>query len=126
ESRVGVFAAVAANAPAGPIVQRMLTVTWLPDALRPFGPGSVVRDDYLAVTVKTAAAWPIGPADTRLLVAGEGGYARNTPRQTILGSGNDETLRFAWQASLNVMNLAPSHDVGIVYGRVADGWLISP
>lgn len=126
ESRVGVFAAFTANDPLGPIVQRVVAITWLPGALRPFGPGSPVRDDYLAATAKAAAAWPVGAADARLLIAGEAGYARNTPRQTILGSGNDETYRFAWQTSVNVMELIPSHSVGIVYGRVADGWLISP
>ena len=126
ESRIGLFAALTANRPTGPIVQRMIAVTWLPDALRPFGPGSAVRDDYLAITAKTAAGWRIGAGDTRVLLAGEAGYARNTPRQTILGSGNDETYRFAWQSSLNLIDLWPSHSVGVVYGRVADGWLISP
>ncbi|MEX0900692.1 MAG: hypothetical protein WD081_08405 [Gammaproteobacteria bacterium] len=126
ESRVGLFAALSANEPRGPLVQRVLTVTWLPGALRPFGPGSPLRDDHLSVTAKSAAAWRFGSEGTRLLVAGEAGYARNTPRQTILGSGNDDALRFGWQVSLSVIDVVPSHSIGIVYGRVADGWLISP
>lgn len=125
-SRAGLFMALAANEPAGPVVQRVVALTWLPGALHPLGVGSSVREDYLAVTAKTAAAWPFGSGDTRLMVAGEAGYALNTPRQAILGSGNDESRRFAWQTSLNLIDVVPRHSVGVVYGRVADGWLISP
>ena len=125
-SRVGAFVGLEANAPAGPFVQRMIGFTWLPQALAPFGPGHGERDDYLAATAKAAAAWNLGASQRRLLVAGEVGYAPNTPDQTVMGSGNGDASGLAWQASVNLFDVFPSHNVGVVYSRVGDGWLISP
>ena len=125
-SRVGAFVGLEANTPAGPFVQRMIGFTWLPRALAPFGPGNAARDDYLAATAKAAAAWDLGASQRRFLVAGEVGYAPNTPDQTVMGSGNDDTSGLAWQASVNLLDVFPAHNVGVVYSRVGDGWLISP
>ena len=125
-SRAGAFFGVAANADAGPFVQRMIGVTWLPGALAPFGAGNSERDDYLAVTAKTAAAWDLGAGGMRFMAAGEVGYTPDTPSRTVVGSGNGDAGGLAWQASLNLFDVLPSHNVGLVYARVADGWLISP
>lgn len=126
-SRAGLFLGVAANQPLGPLVQRIVAVTWLPGALRPLGPAIPMDDDYLAVTAKTAAAWPIGDAGMRFLAALEVGYAPNTPTRFVMGSGTTgDADGLAWQASANLYDFVPSHSFGVVYGRVDDGWLISP
>lgn len=127
-SRAGAFFGLEANEDTGPFVQRMLGVTWLPGALAPFGPGNAERDDYLALTAKTAAAWDLGGDGLRFMAAGEVGYAFDTPGQTVMGSGSGsgDARALAWQASVNLFNVFPAHNVGIVYARVADGWLISP
>ena len=125
-SRVGAYFGLAGNAPVGPFVQRMLGVTWLPRALAPFGVGHAVREDYWAVTAKMAAEWETPVVGTQLLLAGEIGYAPVTPGQTVMGSGHGDAGGIAWQTSANLLEVFPSHSVGVVYGRVADGWLVSP
>jgi len=124
-SRASLFLAVESETPVGPLVHRMVTVTWLPDALRPWGTEGSGVEDYLAVTAKAAAQWPVGNGGTQFLLAGEVGYATNTPRRETMDSGIGDADALSWQASFNLMDIAPGHDVGIVYGRVADGWLLS-
>lgn len=125
-SRVGLFVGMEATAPSGPLVQRMVSLTWLPSALRPLGPGNAAREDYLALTARTAAEWPLGEAGRKLLVGAEVGWAPNTPSQSIVGSGNRDAAGLAWQASVNFVDLLPRHSLGVVYGRASDGWLVSP
>ena len=49
----------------------------------------------------------------------------DTPRREAMNSGTGSVDGLSCQASLDFMDLLPDHDLGIVYGRVADGWLIS-
>lgn len=117
-ARVSMFAGMEANAALGPVVQRMFGLTWLPSAL----PG---QSDYLALTARGAAEWPLGASTTRLLLAAEVGHAPNTPRRVALGTGGGDAKGTAWQASVNLIDFAPAHSIGFLYGRVSDGWLIS-
>ena len=82
-------------------------------------------EDYLAVTAKAAAEWPLGDKGMRFRLGGEIGYAPDTPRRETMGSGNGEADGFSWQTSITLGDIRPDHDVGIVYARVADGWLVS-
>jgi len=126
-SRVAVFAGLEATEPSGPLVQRMVAVTWLPDALATFGEASGAREDYVAVTAKLAAAWPAGSGDRRWLFAGEIGHAPNTPRGSVVGTGASGSAGgTAWQASANLQDFAPGHHIGLVFGRADAGWLLSP
>lgn len=125
-TRATLFAALEAAQPLGPVVQRVFAVTWVPNALRPLGVAHPAREDYLAFTARGAAAWPVGARGMRVLVGAEAGYASNTPRRTVTGTGtHGDAGGLAWQASLNLMDFAPQHSVGLVAGRVDDGWLIS-
>ena len=42
-----------------------------------------------------------------------------------MNSGTGDADSLSWQASLNFMDILPSHNLGIVHGLVADGWLLS-
>lgn len=125
DSRASLFAALESTTAVGPLVQRMVTLTWLPSALRPWGPADAATEDYLAVTAKATAEWPLGQAGTRFRLGGEVGYAADTPRRETMNSGTGEADALSWQASFNFMDIRPDHNLGIVYGRAADGWLVS-
>ena len=125
DSRLGVFMAAESKTAVGPLVQRMFAVTWLPSALHPYGMADPRSEDYLAMTAKATAQWPLGAGGTTLRLGGELGYAPNTPRREAMNSGTGSADGLSWQASLNLMDVRPDHDLGLVYGRVADGWLVS-
>jgi hypothetical protein len=125
-SRASVFAALEATNNPGPLIQRMLSLTWMPDSLATQGVASEQRSDYLTVTLKTAAAWPLGHAGTRLITAGEIGHAINRPERSAVGlSGNQEVSGNGFQVGLSVYDIRPNHHLGLAYGRAQAGWLIS-
>lgn len=125
DSRLGLFAAVESKRELGPLVQRMVTLTWLPSSLRPLGVTDTAVEDYLAVTAKVAAEWPVSDSGTKFRLGGEIGYAPHTPRREAMNSGVGEAESVSWQTSFNFLDVWPNHDFGIVYGRVGDGWLLS-
>jgi hypothetical protein len=124
-SRVGVLAVAESKTAIGPLVQRVVTLNWLPSALHPHGVADPRSADYFAVTAKATAQWALGESGRRLRVGGELGYAPDTPRRETMNSGTGSADALSWQASLNVMDILPRHDLGVLYGRVADGWLLS-
>lgn len=114
-ARHSLFLGLEADRARGPLVQRMLSVSWLPEALP--GDGAVSqRRDYLAVTARTALAWPVGGEGARWLFGGELGHAPNAPAGA---SGR------AWQASITLDQFSPGHAVGLVAGEADAGWLLS-
>jgi hypothetical protein len=126
-SRLALFSGLESTRALGPIVQRMIGVTWLPDALARDGVSAPAREDYLAITARLAAAWPIGADGRRWLLAAEAGHAPHTPRATVVGAGDGgHAGGNAWQASVNLENIRPGHHVGLVHGRADAGWLLSP
>lgn len=125
-SRASGFAAIEAVQNPGPLIMRMLSLSWMPDSLATEGLAASSRKDYLTLTAKIAAAWPLGDAGMRLVAAGEFGHALNRPQRQIIGlTGTDEVSGNAWQASLNLFDIHPGHSLGLVYGRLQGGWLIS-
>lgn len=109
-SRVSAFLALDAKAALGPMVQRTLSVTFVPAAL---GGGT---DAYAAVVAKTAFEWPFGDAGRRFRLGIQAGHAPDAA-----GIGGE-----GWQFSFNLLDLAPRHDLALVYAEVDDGWLLSP
>ena len=124
-SRTSLFLALESSKPMGPVVQRMVTLNWLPSALRPLGVAHPATEDYWAVTAKTTAQWPLGHGETKFRLGAEVGYAPNTPQRQATRSGIGEADAFSWQTSINFNEVMPGHSFGIVYGHVADGWLLS-
>lgn len=125
DSRASLFVAAESKSTVGPVVQRMVTMTWLPSALRTNGLADPALADYLALTVKAAAEWPVGQGKTKFRLGGEMGWASDTPRRDVVNSGTGDADARSWQASFSLLDVLPDHDVGLVYGRVADGWLLS-
>jgi hypothetical protein len=127
DSRVSTFAGLESTARWGPLTQRMLSVTWMPKALATESLDAPRRDDYLAVTARATAEWPIGPNGMLGVLGGEVGYAPNTPDNVVMDSGTSGRAEgMATQFSMNLLDFAPRHDIGFVYGELDPGWLISP
>jgi hypothetical protein len=60
-------------------------------------------------------------------LGGEAGYAPNVPERSAVKtgtSGNADGL--AAQITFNFIDIVPQHSVGFAFGRVGDGWLLSP
>lgn len=126
-SRVSGFVALENNEPLGPVVLRMLSLSWLPDSLAVDGIAAARRDDYWTLTARGAAQWPIGASGMRFLLGLEAGYAPHTPLARVTASGDQgEAGGAAWQTQLSLYDIRPGHHLGIALGRVDAGWLLSP
>ena len=54
-------------------------------------------------------------------------YAPETQTNAAAGlAGDGDTDGLAWNVVLSVMDFKPSHSIGINYGQVGAGWLLSP
>lgn len=126
-SRLGTYLGLRSTQAWGPVSMRMLTLNWIPDALAPKGISNPAREDYLTMTAKAAAQWPVGKGITRFVLAGEYGHAFNTPDKSVMlvGPAGDDVAGDGYQASANLFDIRPGHNLGLVYGRVESGWLIS-
>lgn len=125
-SRLGTYLALRSTERLGPLSMRMLSLNWIPDALATHGVDDSRREDYLTMTAKAAAEWPVGDAGTRFVLAGEYGHAFNTPQRSTMRVGTiDDVSGDGFQISANLFDFRPDHNIGFVYGRVESGWLIS-
>lgn len=125
-SRVGYSWIMSSKAALGPLDFRGLQLVYLPDALAGDGLVSTRREDYLALSLRAAATWPLS-GGSRFQLAGELGHALATPTRSSLhlrGVGDSEGL--AWQASANWLDFAPQQALALLYGRADAGWLVSP
>ena len=125
-SRITTFAGIESNARLGPVKQRVIGLTWMPDSLASEGIDQARRDDYVALTTRGTAEWPIGASDIRGVIGVEFGYAPNTPRREVMGAGEGRSGGLAKQFSMNLLDVIPRHDIGFAYGSIDPGWLISP
>ena len=116
-SRAGFYTVLANRDRLGPLVQREVSVTWLPSTLPEGDPVA----DYMSLVARTSARWPVGETGMRFQSGAEGGYAPSTPDDA---DGMRE--RVAWQVSANVLDFRPRHSLGVVYGEAGAGWLVSP
>lgn len=114
-SRWGAHFALDARGEWGPVIQRGLGLTVLPEALAIDGLASARRIDYRALSARATAAWPIGANGSRLLLGGELGRAERAP------AGRSPS---AWQVELDWEGPERRHSSGIVFGR-AGAWLTS-
>jgi hypothetical protein len=108
-------------------LQRGLDISYLPKTLLKDGTQSGPREDYYGVVLRSANRWPERDEDVRLRVAAELGYAPETPTRAASDlAGDGDTDGLAWNVVLSLMDFKPSHSVGVNYGRVGAGWLLSP
>lgn len=108
-------------------LQRGLDISYLPKSLLKDGSLTGRREDYTGIVVRTANRWPERNEGIRLRTAVELGYAPNTQTNTAAGLvGDGDADGLAWNVVLSVMDIKPNHSVGINYGQVGAGWLLSP
>lgn len=125
-SRLSYFVGFENTQKAGPFVQRAVDITWLPDALHSSGVGAGTVNDYWGMVGRLAAQWPMG-GSMKFMLAGEAGYAPNTPKRSVVQTGTSgDADGLAAQISFNFIDIIPRHSAGLVLGRVGDGWLLSP
>jgi len=111
----------------GPVTQRMLSLTWMPDSLAQDGIHHPARENYVTIDARIAAEWPLGSNGPRLVTGAEIGHAVQTPRAAVTGTGGTgDAGGLAWQVQISVYDFAPRHNIGVAIGRAEAGWLISP
>jgi len=126
-SRATTFMALENKTKSGPVMQRSLDLTLIPNALLVTGGSTGARENYLALVARTALAWPMGAGKQQFLLGAEIGYAPNTHMASAVKlPGSDDVKGYAWQTSLNLMEFAPGQSVALVWGEAQAGWLISP
>jgi hypothetical protein len=126
-SRVSLFAGLEATEDLGPIVQRVIGLTYMPDALAPDGVMQAVREDYTTLDAKLAAAWPVGDSGRKLVAGMEVAYAFDTPSGAAVGTGETgDSDGFAWQLAASIYDIKPGHHLAVVTGEAGGGWLLSP
>ncbi len=126
-ARVSHFFAWESKKRLGPITQRGLDITYLPSALLKDGSLNGRREDYIALVARFASTRPFGIRGRRWNIAGEVGYAPETPTLSAVGlAGDGDADGLAWNIAASLMDIWPSHNIGINYGATDAGWLLSP
>lgn len=108
-------------------LQRALDISYLPKSLLKDGTQSGRRVDYYGVVLRSANRWPERNDGIRLRVAAEFAYAPETQTLTAAGlAGDGDADGLAWNVAVSLMDFKRSHSIGVNYGRVGSGWLLSP
>jgi hypothetical protein len=108
------------------IVQRGFDITYIPDSLRKDGTESGRIRDYYGISGKIAAQFPLQSLADHLLLGGEIAWAPETPTETTVKTGTSgDSNGYAFQTSINLMDIRPGHSFGLVYVRAEGGWLLS-
>ena len=127
DSRITYFLAWESLQRQGPFNQLGFDITYMPRSLLKDGsPGGRV-EDYMGFVGRFAASWLEETSGPRLNIAGEVGYAPETPTRAAMGlPGAGDTDGLAWNLAASVLDFRPNHNIGINYGRTDAGWLLSP
>ncbi len=126
-SRATLFLGLENKARVGPVIQRMLSLTWMPQSLAARGLADPAREDYMAVDARIAAEWPLRDGGPRFVAGAEVAYAPHTPLASVAGTGGTgDAGGVAWQVLASVYDFAPKHHIGVAVGRADAGWLLSP
>ncbi len=106
----------------GPITQRAVDISWMPSALLEDGD----TEDYWNIVGRLAAEWPLAEGNSTLILAGQLGYAPETPAESTVGVGTSgDTDGWAGHVDASWMNFLPGHSLGVSYGLADPGWLLS-
>jgi hypothetical protein len=114
--------------PLEPFTQLVADVTIIPQALRPEGLGSDVKENVVAFTMKAAADFPLTWLQPIILHPfGEFGVMAWTPQEDVLkvSSSTESAGRFAVVAGLDLKKLGPGA-LGFQFNWTQPGYLISP
>jgi hypothetical protein len=111
--------------PLGPIAQRSLSISYLPNSLLIDGVADGRRESYVGYVARMAFRWPQKTEGPRLRAGFEIGYAPEVP--TSEAAGIDASVDgLAWNVALSIMEFKPRHNIGVFYSRTGAGWLLSP
>jgi hypothetical protein len=111
----------------GPVVQRGLDLSYLPQSLVKDNDREGHRVDYWGLVGRLAVRWPQRPEGPRFRGGVEMGYAPETPARTASGFDDPgDVSGLAWNVVANAMDIRPGHSIGVNYGRTGKGWLLSP
>lgn len=125
QSRATYYASIDKSGRDGLFLQRSVDVTVIPSALYYSDVAAGDKADYVAVSARLGMQWAL-PGESRFVAGAEVGYAPETPTLAAMGlPGLGDSDGSAWQISLNVMDLAPGHSIGLVHGENDAGWLLS-
>ena len=125
QSRATYYASVDKSDEDGLFLQRSVDVTVIPSALYYNGVAAGDKTDYVAVSARLGLQWALR-GESRFVAGVEVGHAPDTPTSAAMGlPGSGDSDGNAWQISLNVMDLAPGHSIGLVHGENDAGWLLS-
>ena len=126
-SRVSTYTNWESLQQSGPFTQRGIGITYLPSALRKDGVLSERVEDYMGIVARFATAWPWGDSGRRWNIAGEIGYAPETPTRAAVGlPGEGDADGLAWAIYASLMDIRPNHSVGVNVASTDPGWLLSP
>jgi len=126
-ARVSYFFGIESRKRTPLFLQRGLDISYLPKSLLKDGSLSGRRVDYYGVVIGTANRWPARDEGIRLRVAAELGYAPETQTRAAAGLvGDGDVDGLAWNIVLSLMDFKPNHSIGVNYGQVEAGWLLSP
>jgi hypothetical protein len=124
-ARYTYFAGFEKTEPFGPVVQRALTISYLPKSLLVDGDINGQREDYWGIVGRVAARWPQRGEGRRLRAGVELGYAPERPTAAALEL-DTAVDGLAWNVTASVMDIWPNHSIGINFGQTGAGWLLSP
>jgi len=126
DSRLSYFYSLENREPWGVFTQRGFDITWMPSALLVDGSRAGQLEDYWALVGRLAAELPIGSGYPSIVVAGQIGYAPETPREETVATGSGGDVGgLAWHLDASWMNFFPRHSLGLNYGVTDAGWLLS-
>jgi hypothetical protein len=126
-SRVSYYTGWESLQRSGPFTQRGIGITYLPSALMTEGIQTGPIEDYVGIVGRFATNWAWGDSGRRWNIAGEIGYAPETPTREAVGlSGTGDTGGLAWAVYASLMDFRPNHSIGVNISRTDPGWLLSP
>jgi len=124
-ARTSYYISTENRVPLGPIAQRSLSISYLPNSLLKDGVADGRRETYIGYVVRMAFRWPQKTDGPRLRAGFEIGYAPEVP--TSEAANIDASVDgLAWNVALSLMEFKPRHNIGVFYSRTGAGWLLSP
>ena len=124
-SRQTLYLSIDAQDTSGLWAQRSFDITYIPSALYYNGVAAGDKRDYIGFSGRAATQVNLR-GETRLVTGVELAWAPETQSKAVAGlPGTGKTDSTSWHVSVNLMNFAPGHSIGLVHGESEAGWLLS-